>query len=291
MMKKEGLIILFVLFMISSVIAVEVVQVQNTTPTPEKTSWFGFIKNPIFWYVIIGLLLFMIFLICLFFLVRWIIKFIKKRNDVFYRMRSERISLAKTQRSYPSKHWWKIQKNTPIRIVKKIDGQIKIGNIIGYHRGDYTTSEGNLVIALNVIGDKHWFIYPRTSLLVIPDREEVNFYSKDSKGEQSSHTIKGIPRAKDIIQFNEGEILIHAESISQVGYFLIPVLKSQNGKVIDLSLPIYQTFKEVLLNEYLYEQSTEFVSLSKKAMDINPHIRAETKVRDPNSSVDIPHNQ
>lgn len=290
-MKKEILIVFVTLLLIALVSSATVVQVQQP-PVEEKPStfsFFGFLKSPIFWMIVGGLLLFTLFLVGIFFLIRWIVSFIKKRNDVFYLLRAERQYLAKLHRSYPSTHWWKVSKNVPIRLVKKFNGKMIISNPLGFHRGDYYTNEGNLVISLNLVGDKHWYIYPRTSMLIIPDKEKITYFTKDEKGKPVENVIKDIPRARDIVQFNENEILLHAESLTLMGHFLIPVLRSENGKLIDMHFPVYLSMKEVVTEQYLYDLTDSYGKLSKKGMELNPDIRAKIKVQDNNSSVDVPH--
>jgi hypothetical protein len=70
--------------------------------------------------------------------------------------------------------------------------------------------------------------------------------------------------------------------------FYVPVMKSKEGKVIDLTLPTYDSLKGVVLGDYLYEQTTSFSQLAKKSMDINPYIRGAIKVSDTSQSVEVP---
>jgi len=294
MIKKDKLtaffFILSVLFMLNLSSAVEVVQVPKEEPQKQGifSSMFGFLKEPIFWYIVIAFIIFVIIGIGLFFLVRWLVKFIKQRNDVFFRMKQDRMILAKVHRRYPSTHWWKNEKNTPVRLAKKDeDGRLIISRPIGYHRGDYITHEGNMIIWLNLIGKKQYMIFPASDLLVIPNKAEIKIVQRNEKGERVREDIYKLPVAKDIVQFNEGEILLFAEGVSNVGIFLIPVLKSKDGKIIDLALPIYSSLQEVVIGDFLYEQSASFVGLAKKAVDMNVDLRARTKLQDSNQNVDV----
>lgn len=280
-------ILIFNLFLVGAVTVVE-----QAPPTPEKqgffASYFGFLKSPLFWGIMFILFILTLVFIGVFLLIRWLVKYIKSRNDIYTKMVTERISLAKIHQRYNSKHWWKVEKNTPIRIVKIINGKPEIGDPIGYHRGDYTTHEGNIVIALNLKGKKKFFFYPETELLIIPNREHVKLIQKkEQSGDKFVDILLNLPKPSDIIQFNKNEILLYVESLSKTGLFLIPVLKSSTGKIVDLSLPTYATLKEVVIADYLFEQSNEFVALSKKATDMNPTIRGIQKVSDPNQQVDI----
>jgi hypothetical protein len=88
------------------------------------------------------------------------------------------------------------------------------------------------------------------------------------------------------VQFNDNEILLYAEGISHTGQFFVPVLKTKDGKIIDLTTPIYQSLKDVVLNDYLYVQTTEFVAVAKKGIDMNPNLRYIQKTGDANQSVE-----
>jgi hypothetical protein len=270
----------------------QVVQVAQETPKEEGgffSNTFGFLKSPIFWYIVLGFFLIIGLLIGIFFLVKWLVKYFKSRSDIFWMLKSERINLAKIQKRYPSKSWFKITKNTPIRLVRNEGGKMIISHPIAYHRGDYTSHEGNYVICMNLINNNKWFIMPITDLLVIPDREKIDITRKNDKGKVETITINNLPRARDIVQFNENEILIYAESLSNMGMFYVPVLKAKDGKIIDLSLPVYQSMRDVVMGEYLFSQTDEFTKVTKKSMDLNPNLRYAIKTQDSaSSSVDVP---
>jgi len=295
--RKSGCILLISLILInflipyisSEVVVVPDGQQQQTT---EKKgffdTYFGFLKEPIFWYVIVGLILFMAILVGLFFLVRWLVKYLKAKDDIFYKLKIERVKLAKIQRRYPSKSWYKVHKNTPIRLVKKEKGKLVVSNPIAYHRGDFTTHEGNVIISMNLKDKKKFFFLPITDLLIIPNKEKVEIQKKNNKGKMEVITIDNLPQAKDVVQFNEDEILIFAESISNMGIFYAPVLIAKDGKIVDLSLPVYQSLREVILGDYLYEQTAEFVNVAKKSIDLNPNLRYQMKAGDNSQNVDVP---
>ena len=294
-MKKEIKRILVVFFILSFLIPLvsSATVVVNPAPVEKKPSffdtYFGFLGSPIFWYVLVIVILLTIFLVGIFFLVRWLVKFLKSKNDIFYTLRKDRIRLAKIQSKYPSKHWYKIEKNTPIRLVTKDTGRVVVSEPIGYHRGDYQSHEGNQIISMNLKGNKKWFFFPVTDLLIIPNKESVNIITKDKKtGTEKTETITNLPQSRDIVQFNQGEILLYAESLSNVGIYYVPVLKAKDGKIIDLSLPVYQSLKEVVVGNYLYDQTSSFVGVAKKTMDLNPNLRFEMKSKDANTNVEVP---
>lgn len=284
-----SLLTLFIL--ISFVSSATTIQIQQE-PQKEEKHWYDFLKSPIFW----GAILFIIFLtivgIGIVFLIKWIIQFFKQRSDIYYKLKSDRIKLSKIHKSYPSTHWWKVKKNTPIRLVRKgLNGKLNVSEPIGHHRGDYTTHEGNIIISLNLTDKKKYFLFPQTDVLVIPDKESIKVEQIDDKGKKMIQEIKNLPRAKDIVQFNPSEILLYADSLSYVGVFLCPVLRTDNNTILNLSLPVYQLLKEAVLGEYLYEQTNDFSILSKKSMNLNPFISAGVKLQDSGGNVEIPDNK
>jgi hypothetical protein len=291
--EKKSLWFISLILTIPFIIAEQVIQVPQEQ-TPKKSglfsSTFSFFKSPIFWWVLIIVVVIIAIFIGIFFLVKWLVKYFKERNDIFFKLKAERIKLSKIQKRYSSSnHFLKVTKNVPIRLVRKEeDGHLTITSPIAYHRGDYSSHEGNVVIAMNLKDNKKFFFFPITSLLIIPNRESIDIMQKDKNGKPIKMTIDNLPKARDIIQFNDNEILIYAESLSNVGQFYVPVLKTKDGKIIDLSMPTFQTLKEVVLNDYLYEQTSNFSILAKKSMDLNPFIRAITKTSDSNQNVEIP---
>lgn len=295
-MSKSGkvgaiLLILLVTFM-PLVFSATVVKVDNAQPTPEKpspwTSIKDFFMSPLFWYGL-AIFVFIILLgICIFFFVKWLVKYFKERSDVFWLLKNDRIKFAKIQRRYEAKHYLKVSQNPPIRLVKEENGKMVITRPLGYYRGDYVTNEGNHLIAMNLEGRKKMFIFPITDLLVIPNKKSVSIDQIDEKGKSVSVEIKGIPTADEIIQFNENEVLIYAQGITQMGFFVIPVLRTKEGKIIDLATPIYSLLKEVIIGDYLYQQTSEFTHIAKKSIDMNPNLRYEQKSLDNSGTVEVP---
>jgi len=284
------LILLTIPFITSAQQIVEVTQPQEDSGNI-FTRPFSIFKSQIFWGGVIIFVFILALLIGLFFLVRWVVKFLKSRSDAFWRLRSERLKLAKIHRRYPSTSWYKVHKNTPIRLVRKEEGKLIITKPIGFHRGDYITHEGNVVISLNLDGNKKWLLFPITDILIIPNQESIELAQRNDKGKREMVTIANLPKPSDIIRFNENEILIFAESLSSVGMFLIPVVKDENGGILDLSMPVFESLKKVVLGEYLYEQTDEFTKIAKKSMDINPNLRYAMKTQDTSQSVELPPSQ
>lgn len=292
-MRLRAIAFIFILtFLINFVSSATVVQVDSPQPAQGKGFIRSVLTNTYFWLILIGIVVLVCILVAGFFVARWVMNYIKNRNDVFFRIRKERIKLAKIHKTYESTHWMKYTKNTPIRLGKTKNGQLNLSPPIAYHRGDYVTQEGNMIIAMNMEGRRKFFhLLPDTDILIIPNKEKAQIEQRDINGKRVILTIDNIPTAKQIVQFNRNEIIIHAEAISKVGLFFLPVLKDANGKILDLTLPIYSSLKDAIISDYLYEISTEFTKLSKEAMGINPNIRAYQKTNDNNQSVDLNNQQ
>ena len=296
-MKRNGFY--FVIFLIVSILLLNIVFaqtiVQKNQPEPEKKKgFFGNLWATITSPLVLGVLFFAILFILLVFLIAFIIvkiiKYLKLRTDLFYKLRTERIKLAKNQTRFSNcNHWWKINKNVPIRTMKKNEeGELIITNPIAYYRGDFLSHEGNIMIAVNFPNRKRWWIFPIIDLLIIPNKSKTSIIQsvKDNKVEKM--VIENIPIAKQLIKFLDKEIIIFAESITMSGEFFFPVVKDKDGKAIDLAMPIYQSLKDVIIEDFLYLQCAEFVEIARKSMDMNPSLRFTQKSADTNSSVEIP---
>jgi len=292
-MKIIGVLLIFLIIFSYSVSAVQVVEVRKDTPntTSEQKGFIesitSVLKSPLFWGIVVLAVIILSFLVVVFFIIRWLVSFWKKRSDLFFRLKQERLQLAEIQRSYPSKHWLKVEKNTPIRLVRKDeDGKLRISRAFAFHRGDYVTHEGNLFIAFSFPEKKKWFVLPERELLIIPNKREIKVQTKKANSDKTETIILKMPVAKDIVEFREDEILIYAESISKSGEFHFPVIKSEDGRYLDLSLPIFQTLKEVSMGDYFYEQTDAFGKVAKKHIELNPQVRVASKLGDQNQNIE-----
>jgi len=296
MLRKKSIILIsgiFLIFLLSInlIFSQQITVTDQNQPKPKPSFWgqiWSTITSPIFIGIVLFFVVAVIVAVLTVFIIKWIVGFFKQKSNVYLKLKKNRIKLAKVHRSFPSRHWWRVSRNTPIRLVRKNNNRLTISDPVAYHRGDYTGHEGNILIAMNMVGMKKFFFFPITDLLIIPNREQVDLKLKNEKGEEKEITIKNLPRSDQIVQFNEGEILIFAESLSMSGEFYVPVLKSQSGKIIDLSMPIYESFKDVILEDYLYNQSGDFVDVAKKHMDLNPYIRSGQRLSESNQNIEIP---
>lgn len=298
-MKKKGLY--FVAYLLIGIFLLNIISaqtiVQKNQPQQKEEEKKGFfaslwsgLTSPLFIGILIFAILFILFIFLIAYIFVKIIRYLKLRTDLFYRLKTERIKLSKNQSRYINcTHWWKIEKNVPIRTMKKNDeGELVISKPIAYYRGDFLSHEGNIIIAVNFPNRKKWWVFPMVDLLIIPNKRKVDVIQRIKEGKTEKTTIDNIPIAKELVRFLDNEIIIFAESITMSGEFFFPVVKDKEGKAIDLAMPIYQSLKDVVIEDYLYLQTAEFVEIARKSMDLNPNIRGYQKMADTNSSVEIP---
>lgn len=309
-MRKEvrfNFFILGIVFIISLILisnlafAKEIIQVPQEQVAQKEApkNFLGVIGSVVTSAWFLGLVIFLLILLGVIMLIVWIvrtiIKYYKLQNDAIYRIRTERVKLAFAQKKIPVNHafwqFWSYPKTCPIRLARTDEnGKLRLSNPVAYYRGDFQSHEGNIYLVFNMEGNHHlWGLIPQVELLVIPNKSEIDIKEIDSKKESiQTITIKNLPLAKDIIQFNENEILLYAEGISNAGYFYYPVLKTKDGKLIDLSIPVYESIREVALTNMMYIQTDQFSQVSKKMIDLNPNARYINKVNDTNQSVEVP---
>lgn len=291
-MSKQLKVVFFIflsfIILFNLVSSAEIVQVQQQQEPP-KTGIWQTIKNTITSPLFIGFVVVALFVlivgVIIILIINWAIKYYKSQNDIFLKVKKERMILAKAQARFNSNHPIRIKKNIPIRLVRLIDEKPVLSKPIAYYRGDYKSNEGNIIISMNMQGRKTFFIFPKKDLLIIPNKEQITLTTINKEGKKEENIIK-LPKADDIVKFNDGEILIYAESLSQTAHFFIPVLRSKDNKIINLALPTYQSLKEVIIENYLYDQTSDFVGVAKKTMDLNPNLRYETKANDSNQSIE-----
>jgi hypothetical protein len=171
---------------------------------------------------------------------------------------------------------------------KNDEGELLITKPIAYYRGDFMSHEGNIILAVNFPNRKKWWIFPMVDLLIIPNKRTRAIIQTVKEGKIEKRMIENLPIAKELVKFLENEVIIVAESITMSGEFFFPVVKDNEGRAIDLAMPIYQSLKEVVIEDYLYLQCSEFVEIARKSMDMNPSLRFTQKSSDTNSSVEIP---
>jgi len=213
---------------------------------------------------------------------------VKKRDDLMFRVRRERLRLARAQRSYKSKGWlpWNFKKNTPIRLFKYEFRNGKpypaVTQPIGWHHGDFHTHEGNLIISAYLPGNRFLLFFPRAELIIINNKAKRKI--KIGKKEYEYD----LPVARDMVQFNHNpdEILLHADGLSDAGEFYVPCIRDENGEVIDLAAFAIQNMSDVGISHLFNEHINAWAVANKKAVDTNPYVRISQKTSDSNMSVE-----
>lgn len=240
--------------------------------------------------VIVGIILLTLLIIGIVLLIGWLTQFLKTRKDLFYRIHKERTTLCKLNNRYgkAGKHWWKIEKNIPIRLLKKDEkNRVTLSAPIGYYRGDFVGNEGNLYIAWVSRLYKRFFIFPKINLLIVNNKSVKTIRLKEEKsGEMVEKSITGLPIAEEIIQFNDREILIFAENFSDCGMFFVPVIKTAKGQPLDLVPVISSDLVDVAMARIFQGAITEWARLNKEGANVNPYATFANKVNDTSSSIE-----
>lgn len=221
-----------------------------------------------------------------------VVQMIKKRNDVFYRVRTERIKLCSAHRRYPKKiskfRVWKYWKNAPIRL-RRFDpstGKLSLSRPIAYYRGDCVGPEGNLIISFYMPGNNFWFVFPKTELLIVNDRQKRKFKIGRDKDGKDITVEKTLPTAKDMVQFDEDSIILNCDGIAFSGMFYLPVLHDDQNNIIDLTAPAMQSMEEVGIAQVFYDSLDGWAKATKKAVEANPGVRISQKTGDHNQTVE-----
>lgn len=228
------------------------------------------------------------FLAIIGFVIYKVYQMMKKRDDLMFKVRRERLKLCKAQRSYKSKGWlpWNFKKNTPIRLMKYEwrDGKPYpiLSQPIAWHHGDFASNEGNLIISAYIPGNRFLLVFPRPELIIINNRPERRI--KIGKVE---HSYK-LPVARDIVQFQHdpNEIILNADGLSDAGEIYVPVLRDQTGNPIDLATFAIDNMMNVGISHLFNEQINSWAIANKKAVDTNPYVRIMQKTSDSNMSVE-----
>ena len=265
----------------------EIIAKTENILNPEQTTW-QFIKP-----YLIGGLIIMVILALLIWLVMWIIKKIKQNQDVYYRIKRQRKKLcAMHADKFRYRSFWWYKRNDPLKCVHFDNNNHYITKKVGNYMGHFYGSEGNLIVAF--ANSRKWFIlYPTIELLIINKNidvvYQVNTEEIDDKGVKKivkKEIKQDLPT--DIEQFTDEGVMLFAYGIDmdERSTFYFPVLKSKDGKIVELALPTFQSMKDVIMTSYMYDTVDSFAKLSKKGMELNPQIRSIQKIQDSSQSID-----
>jgi len=283
---------IFVIILLGNIVnAAQVIEVNNNNngQTQKKEGLgaqvWNTLTSPLFITILIVTIFLIIVLTIFYYLIKFIIRLFKGQTDVYEKLKNDRIKNAIRQRRYKSTHSFRIRKNIPIRLIKKNEkGENFVSRPIAYYRGDYLSHDGTINLAVNFVEKTHFWFIPDKDLILIPNKDKITFKRKEGK-EIKDFTIDGLPKSKDLIIFNEEDIIIRAEAFDPVGNFYIPVLRLTDNEVMDLSIPTYASIKNVISDDLLYTQSNDFIQGINRAISMNPEVKVKEKFNDPNKDV------
>jgi len=237
-----------------------------------------------------ALVIFVAFLIVLaivVFLVYLVWRFIKFKDDAFYQVKRKRKKMCKLHADKfrsPQKFWkfWRVTDNQPVVCQYQEDGKIKT-KTVGYYKGHYQTNDCTMIAFVDKI-HKWLFVFPEVNILILNKKEEVMVRVRD-EDTQKIKEIK-IKYPKIVETFTDDMIIINARGVDDVGYFFIPIIKDNKGNVVDLKLPAYHSARDVILNQYLYQQTMDYISVNKKMIDFNPLVKFSQETSDSTKSLE-----
>lgn len=281
------LLVLIVVFSSSVLGATQTISVVEKTEASQDTgkSLWEIVKS--LWWVAV---LIIIILGLLLWLVIWLINKIKDGEDVWFQIMKDKKELCKTHRdSYRIKAFFKFRENHPIRVYYEVNKKVH-SQVVGYYRGHYLSHDGNMIILFNCT--RKWLVFPRSDLIFLNTREKITVTRTQEK--KIGHETKVVKIEEELkfpynfYDFRANEVVIYANGLDKdyrTGFYY-PVLKDQDGRVINMSLPVYESVKSVAIEGYLFDQTDDFVKVAKKSIDLNPTIRGVNKVADSSSAIE-----
>lgn len=78
---------------------------------------------------------------------------------------------------------------------------------------------------------------------------------------------------KDLISKSEDKLLIRGFGLERMKYFLYPVLRDQQGNVIDKSIEIFERERNPALMSAMYQQAEDFANVTRELVNLNPSVR------------------
>ena len=264
----------------------EIINKETIAETIKEPSTWQQLKPFVIWAVVI-----LAFFTVITLLTIWIIKKIKLNQDVYHRLYRERRSLCSIHAdNYRYLKYWKYRKNQEIKSIYNHNGKL-ITSFLGYYMGHFYSSEGNLNLCFS--NHRKWLIlFPIRDIIIINKRDKLII---DVPKEIEEKGIKKIVKESieqelptDIENFANDCIYLTCFGIDkdERSGFFFPVLKDKDGNVINMALATYQSLRDVILGNYLYDQTDMFVKVAKKSIDLNPTIRGIQKVSDSSQSIE-----
>ena len=255
----------------------------TATAAPELT--LGALFKATWWIWVIALILLLLILYILY----RVFKKSEEKEDVVLTLFNERKTLCQMHRNgkYYS-GYFSFPKNAPI-ICQHQDkhGQIHRKKI-GYYFGDYYSKEKSRLILFAKSKVRKWFFFPVFGILILNkagERKITEGWDEINK----KPIIKVVKMDTDLEQFGDEEIIIKGMGVDKLddrALFHLPVLRAEDGSLINASLFESDKIVEVIQGEYLFRLTNDYVKSAKKALDVNQEIRKVSKLGDSNQSAE-----
>lgn len=251
--------------------------------TPERS-----IASQIFSYWWIALIILLI-IVGILLLVLYVVRKLKEKENTLILLSNERKKLCKQHRDKKrGKHFFRKSKNHPI-ICQYFDNGKMIRRPVGFYYGDFFSKEGNRVVRFAVRNTSKWFIFPKLALLLLnknPSLKIIESYNRDTKKEKSVKVALPV----NIDYWGDNEItLLGVKSIDKLdreGLFYVPIMADAKEGQLNPQSFAYEQIKQVIIGEQMIHNLDNFVTASKKALDLNTEIRAVQKINDSSSSTE-----
>lgn len=237
---------------------------------PVESSAAGAGIGLIFILLVVGLVLFLIIAVCLFFFVKWAVGFLKRRADFLFKVKESRLKLASIH-AQSKVHNFRSGKNLPVRLAYPNGNGITITLPVARYGGHFLNSDGAVYLRFfNQAYRYIWFLpLCEPQLLIIP----------------SSKTVMG-----DIFHMTDEGVLLYAYGMDMIGnrdYFL-PVIKDEAGKVIDLKYDVFKSMEGITMGQAVTEFLETYPASIKKAVEMNAVLKGYQKLGDQNVEIEPP---
>lgn len=246
--------------------------------------------------ILLGLFVVIVGGIIIYFAVRFIQGFLKRRSEFLYSIKQERMKLAGVH-AEGKIHRWRTSKNKPLRLVYQNGEGVHITAPIAYYGGHYISSDGMIYIRFFSSAYKYIFFLPfqEPQLLIVPNRANIKipFKKWNEKTREYEVQYRDVSLPKSIVSFNESEVQIKAEAIDELGSkdFFFPVLKDVDGEVIDLKYPVYHSFETISMSQVNLDNLEYYPKTIRQAVEMNPAVKIAQKTENFNNTIEAPPTQ
>lgn len=263
---------------------VKVVDVASSPMAVPEPSFLSQILH--YWWIPVIILIIIVLILLL---VLYFVRKLKEKENVLISLSNERKQLCRQHRDKKrGTHYFKKTKNQPI-ICQYMDEGKMIRRAVGFYYGDYFSKEGNRVIRFAVRNSAKWLIFPQLRLLLLNRTPSIMITESIDKETKKPKQIK-VELPYNVDHWLDTEIqLLGVKSIDKLdrdGLFYVPIMADKTKGQLDPQSFAYEQIKQVIVGEQMVTNLDNFVSASKKALDLNTEIRAIQKVNDSSSNIE-----